>query len=130
MALVSMLDFPQALGKKLVFLAGNMTADSSGDPAAIEGKGFGLTATFPHVGTISHDATGTYTLTLPGSGTVDVLASFFQVQAGAARYPTVTIRDDDSRTITVLITDDSGADTDLGDGEQLHFLLVVKNSSV
>lgn len=136
MAIHRMFDSVSALGKRLVFLAGNVTTGAAGAVGAIEGKGFAATAVGSDVGSIVHDATGEYTFTLPGSGTVDVLFATFSLEESTKDLKwQILSRDDSARTITLQIRTNgteavAPADADLTSGGVIHYMFIVKNSSV
>lgn len=136
MAIHNTLDWPQALGKGLVFLAGNVTTGAVGAVGAIEGKGFAATAVPYNVGSITRDDVGRYVFYLPGSGTVDVLAAFFSLEEATKDLKwQILARDDSARTVELQITTNgteavAPAAADLTDGGKIHFMFIVKNSSV
>ncbi len=123
MAITRLLSDPKALDKGVVLLAGNVAIGGSGAVGTVEGKGV----------TVALGTTGVYTFTLAGSGTVDVLAAFFMQEAVSATSPlhiVISARDDSARTITITCTDaDTPAATNPGNGDKIHFFIVVKNSS-
>lgn len=83
----------------------------------------------PHGGlTAVHDATGVYTITLPGRGGLDVLCALFTCETVADDDLLCTITDKDysARTIEVTITDGASA-ADLATGEGLHYMIVLKD---
>jgi VCBS repeat-containing protein len=136
MAISRRLSQVQALPKGLVLLCGNFTtSDGSGAIGTIEGTGFATTAVAPNVGSIELDAPGTYTFTLPGSGTVDILSMWFTLEEPTKDLKwQVLSRDDSARTVTLEIRTNgteavAPVDADLTSGGKVHFGFWVKNSS-
>jgi hypothetical protein len=136
MAISRRLSQMQALPKGLVLLCGNfVTTDASGAIGTIEGTGFATTAVGSDVGSIALSAVGTYTFTLPGSGTVDILSMGFCLEEPTKDLKwQVLSRDDAARTVVLEIRTNgteavAPVDADLTSGGKVHFHFWVKNST-
>lgn len=117
MALVSGRYPGSFVGAERVLLSGNFD-----DQGAVEGcPGMSVTA----------DGSGVYTVTLPGRGTVNVMGAVFTVEDTAGLHAYISSRDDAARTIEVTLQDAATPTaTDLGSGDRVHFLIVVKNTDL
>ena len=116
------------LGAERVLLAGNLKGNGTTDPVAADYEGIPGASW-------ARNGVGNYTLTLPGRGTVNVMAVMAVVESASPVDVRVESRDDDARTITFQTeTPEAGAtpvaDVDLTTSDFLHVQIVVKNSDL
>lgn len=109
-----------------VLIAGNFTFNGAGAPDAAQGKPFAVAGT-----DLVRDSEGVYTLTVPGSGTVDILCACFTLEDTAKHLVhRISARDDSARTIELTFMDQGTTSADPAvadptDGAILHVFLVV-----
>lgn len=112
----------------VVYISGNFTFNGSGAPDAAQGKPFNVAGT-----DLTRSSTGVYVLTVPGSGTVDILSATFTLEDTAKHLVhRISARDDSARTIELTFMDQGTPSTttdpavaDPTDGAILHVFLVV-----
>ena len=105
----------------LVCIAGSFQGASTSTPVTQLGKGV----------SVAWSATGTYVLTLPGTGTLNIYSVTCNVERATGGYvANVEAKSNSSRTVTINVQDlDTPVDTDLVTGEYLHYMIFLKNSS-
>ena len=127
----------QALDKEIKIIHGQFAVGTTGAPTLSESKSVGVKS-------ITRNSAGDYSLILgvPG-GDADLYSHFFgayfDIQkstaigstAGGASFqlkaaPTVST----NGTVNFIALNSSGAAAEIGNGETVHFMIVVKNSSL
>lgn len=113
--------------KGMTQIFGNFTFNGTGAPDAAEGKPFRTSGL-----DLSRQDTGDYTLTVPGTGSIDILYLNFVLVDGTdllAPVQDITISES-ARTIAFTIYDAEtvATPTDPTDGAKLHVHLVLKTT--
>jgi hypothetical protein len=106
----------------VVCVSGSFTGNGNTNPTVVDIKG---------VTAVTRSALGRYTLVLPGKGTLNVSAILVTPLADRVLVACVRSYTPATRTLVVDIYDDVGtpAQDDLATDEQLHLLVLAKNSS-
>lgn len=106
----------------VVCVSGSFTGNGTSNPTVIDVKG---------VTAVTRSALGRYSLVLPGKGTLNVSAILVTPLADRVLVACVRSYTASTRTLVIDIYDAVGtpAQDDLATDEQLHLLVLAKNSS-
>lgn len=106
----------------VVTLHGRFTGNGTSSPTAANTKAKGITC--------ARTGSGTYTLTLPGQGSLTIMSCNPSVESSSARLAWCSSINESTRVITIKVTAVDGTTAvDLTSSEKLRFTVNLLNSS-
>lgn len=118
-------------GRQRMLLSASFDVGATGAVGNIVGEGFGTTAVEGRQGSIVRDSAGTYTVTMPGRGSV---RDIIPLSIGAETDEDVFVKVEDidlaNRSVTFIFREADGtpADEELTSGDRVFFCFLVDNS--